>query len=494
MRSRVRVTGCRPPTAWPRPGSVTSIAPAASSRDRVAASSAARRASSAASMRCLAALMAAPAPRRSSAASWPSHLSRSVSSPFLPSTATRTASSAARCALEPMSARVCATSDSRSFTRPAPPLIRGQCGFRFLGDGAERGDIVHRQVREGLAVDLDPGRRQPGDEPAVRQAEAAGGRVDALNPQRTVVALLQAAPDVRILAGLDDGLLGDAEYLAAGVVVALRLLEDFLVPASCNDATLYSCHVTSLLFDGRQTWGSSRTRRPTSVSWTIVEPRSWRLRFLVILVRMWRRLAWPRLKPFAVLRKRFAAARLVFNLGIVFSCFDLFTPLARAGGVSAVTRRSLLLGRDHHGDLASFHRSMLFDRAVVGEIDHQSVEEFPPDLRVGHLPAAEPHGYLGLVTVGQEPDQITQLDLVIRRLRARPEFHFLELDLFLFPLRRVSLLVLLEQELSEVHDPADGRLGGRRNFNEIQFFGHSFREGFAATQDADLASVGANHA
>jgi hypothetical protein len=30
-------------------------------------------------------------------------------------------------------------------------------------------------------------------------------------------------------------------------------------------------------------------------------------------VRMWRRFAWPRLKPFAVLRKRFAAARLVFN-------------------------------------------------------------------------------------------------------------------------------------------------------------------------------------
>jgi hypothetical protein len=26
---------------------------------------------------------------------------------------------------------------------------------------------------------------------------------------------------------------------------------------------------------------------------------------------------WPRLKPLAVLRKRFAAARLVFNLGIV---------------------------------------------------------------------------------------------------------------------------------------------------------------------------------
>src|SRR5690606_28614680 len=49
---------------------------------------------------------------------------------------------------------------------------------------------------------------------------------------------------------------------------------------------------------------------------TIAGARSWRLRLLGFLVRMWRRCDWARLNPLAVWRKRFAAARLVFNLGM----------------------------------------------------------------------------------------------------------------------------------------------------------------------------------
>src|SRR5690606_18433133 len=55
--------------------------------------------------------------------------------------------------------------------------------------------------------------------------------------------LLLAAVTVGILAGLDDRLLGSAENLAAGVVVALGLGQDLLVTASGDDATLDSCHV-----------------------------------------------------------------------------------------------------------------------------------------------------------------------------------------------------------------------------------------------------------
>src|SRR3970282_2286015 len=51
---------------------------------------------------------------------------------------------------------------------------------------------------------------------------------------------------------------------------------------------------------------------------TPVLPRRCRLRLVFFLVRMWRRYAWPRLMPPpARLRKRFAAARLVFNLGTI---------------------------------------------------------------------------------------------------------------------------------------------------------------------------------
>src|SRR3989304_6215924 len=55
---------------------------------------------------------------------------------------------------------------------------------------------------------------------------------------------------------------------------------------------------------------------------TPVLPRRCRLRLVFFLVRMWRRYAWPRLiPPPARLRKRFAAARLVFNLGTFNSFF-----------------------------------------------------------------------------------------------------------------------------------------------------------------------------
>src|SRR5579864_4733246 len=59
--------------------------------------------------------------------------------------------------------------------------------------------------------------------------------------------------------------------------------------------------------------------RPTSVWSTRLEPpeRAWRLTLRSLWPRLCRRFAEYRLKPFAVLRKRFAAARLVFNLGIV---------------------------------------------------------------------------------------------------------------------------------------------------------------------------------
>src|SRR6516165_10909977 len=66
-------------------------------------------------------------------------------------------------------------------------------------------------------------------------------------------------------------------------------------------------------------YGRSFSTRPTSVWSTILEPpeRAWCLTLRFLWPRLWRRFAAYRLKPFAVLRKRLAAARLVFNLGIV---------------------------------------------------------------------------------------------------------------------------------------------------------------------------------
>src|SRR5262245_20399405 len=86
-----------------------------------------------------------------------------------------------------------------------------------------------------------------------------GGRIDAGDPDGAEYALVLLAVAVGVLAGLDDGLLGRAENLAAGVVVTLRLGEDLLVTASGNDATLYTCHVRLPRF---RNWAAARWRGP----------------------------------------------------------------------------------------------------------------------------------------------------------------------------------------------------------------------------------------
>ncbi len=75
---------------------------------------------------------------------------------------------------------------------------------------------------------------------------------------------------------------------------------------------------------------------------------------------------------------------------------------------------------------------------------------------MGHFTAAETQRDLGLVTILEKADQITQLDAVITNVRSRAEFDFLDLDLLLLLFRRMTALALLVLELAEIHDPAYG--------------------------------------
>src|SRR5882757_6340916 len=78
------------------------------------------------------------------------------------------------------------------------------------------------------------------------------GSVDTGDPQRAELTLLLPTIAIRILTGLDDGLLGGAKYFTAGVVVTLRLGEDFLVTATGHHSTFYSCHDVPLFVIRKQ--------------------------------------------------------------------------------------------------------------------------------------------------------------------------------------------------------------------------------------------------
>ncbi len=115
-------------------------------------------------------------------------------------------------------------------------------GFGLLDDRLECGRLADRQIRQHLAVDLEPGFAEAVDEPAIGETEGAHRRVEALDPERTEGALAPLAVAEGVLVGLLHRLLGDADGILAPAVKALGGLEDLLVLGVAGDAAFDACH------------------------------------------------------------------------------------------------------------------------------------------------------------------------------------------------------------------------------------------------------------
>src|SRR6516162_86230 len=497
MRSRACVTGCSPPGASPRPGSVTSMRPAVSARSISPRSSAVRRASMAACMRSFASLMRAPAAGRSAAGSVPSAFSCSVSAPFLPSQRTRASSSAARSPDAATSASASCVRAVRS-AKSGLPSADAEGGLCLLRQSAERRRVVHRDVGKHLAVDLHASFIQSVDDAAVGKSVYPCGRVDARDPQRAEFALVLPPVAVRILPRLDDRLLRRTVDLAPGVVVALRLAKNFLVTASGRHATLHSCHgAARLTLIGKKLLDAAHIG-------VVHETRAARARLafdLAVLVA--EIVAAIRRVPLEALRclaKTLGCGPVGFQLGHRSTprlCSPVRKALAHPLRANARHRqpcRALLLFRcKDHDHLLAFHERVLLDHRMRSEVARNPVEELATDVLVHHLAATEPQGHLGLIAFGQEAGEITQLDLVIRLARAGTKLHFLDLNLLLLALGGVGLLVLLEQELAVVHDAHHRRLGGGRHLDQIQFGSGRHLQGVVTGHHSGLRPVGRDH-
>src|ERR1700730_11235151 len=192
----------------------------------------------------LASLMRWPAAGRWSADRLPKPLSCSVSSPFLPRNRTRTSSKAARLADASTSASACSTIALRG----SVTALGREAGLGFLCDGRKGRHVMDRKIREDLAIDGETRFIQTVDQRAIGHSAQTRRRVDASDPQRAELTLLFAPAAIGVLTGLDDRLLGGAEDFAPGIEIALRFLENFLVPTSRDDTAFNSCHVCLLIF------------------------------------------------------------------------------------------------------------------------------------------------------------------------------------------------------------------------------------------------------
>src|SRR3984885_13258751 len=273
---------------WMRPvstpgkgtGSVTSSASRLSWASSPARLSTARRATSASVTWSFSALIAAPCALRWSGASLPSAASSAEIVPFLPSAATRAASSVPSSAALSIAASVSRSRAERSdmssrspgeavappsrptgriLASPKPFLAQaGQGGekaalgglrqraLRLLDDRGEGRRLGNGEVGQNLAVDFDPRRGKAGNKAAVGEPMLAHRRIDALNPQSAKLALAILAVAIGVLHRLVDRGLPGADGVLAPAKEALGGLKHLLVFGVSGYAPFDACHRSNL--------------------------------------------------------------------------------------------------------------------------------------------------------------------------------------------------------------------------------------------------------
>src|SRR5437588_4527572 len=134
--------------------------------------------------------------------------------------------------------------------RPAggtPPRASGSDLFerrlRLLGDGAEGLRVAYGEIREHLAVELDPCRLQDGDELVVREAVRARAGVDPHDPESPEGPLLVLAVTVGVGERVLDLLLRVAVRGLLQPPVALRLGENLAALLARVDGSLDARHL-----------------------------------------------------------------------------------------------------------------------------------------------------------------------------------------------------------------------------------------------------------
>ena len=152
----------------------------------------------------------------------------------------------------------------------------------------------------------------------------------------------------------------------------------------------------------------------------------------------------------------------------------------------------LFLGADQHHHLPALHSRELFDYTDLFQIIPYALEEAHPEFLMRHLPAAEAQGDLRLVALGQEANEITQLDLIIAIIGVGPKLDFFDLNLFQLQSGLVLLFRLPVFEFAVIHDSAYRGLGGRRDFDQVHFRSFRFGQRFTRRHDPNLFTVNTN--
>src|SRR5687768_4674571 len=196
---------------------------------------------------------------------------------------------------------------------------------------------------------------------------------------------------------------------------------------------------------------------------------------------------WRRTLPVAFTLKRFAAPRWVFCLGtLVTSRLSL--------GESHFLRPFGGGGPDDQVHPVARHLGRGLDDAVVADVLGHPIQQSIPQIGARHLPAAELDRGLDLVALVEEAQQVAHLEVVVVVVDVGAELDLLDLEGLLLLPRLLGLLLLLVEELAEVHDAADRRARGRRHLDQVEALLLGQAQRLVDQDDAQLRSIGVDQA
>src|ERR1700733_5198805 len=148
------------------------------------------------------------------------------------------------------------------------------------------------------------------------------------------------------------------------------------------------------------------------------------------------------------------------------------------------------LARGQDGmERGAFHAGHELHNACVPHVLNEPVDDGVAQLAVGHLAALKTQRSLYLVAFTQETDSLILLGLVVVLVNGHGKLRFLDHDDFLLLTRRAVALVLFVKELAVILNAAYGRLGGGRNFHQVQTTLAGNLQCFEGRQDSELFTV-----
>jgi hypothetical protein len=118
------------------------------------------------------------------------------------------------------------------------------------------------------------------------------------------------------------------------------------------------------------------------------------------------------------------------------------------------------------------------------------VEDLRPELWVCHLATSELQGDLDLVTLFDETDHVACLGVEVALADLGPVLHFLHRHVGRLLACFLCLLSLFVLELAVIHNPADGRVGVRGHFDQVEFETSRHSQCLGNGLDTELVAAG----